>query len=153
MPQRHFIAAGGRHVAGRANAEKVRMEGEGEAARIRLTGLANAEKIRAVGLCAGGGLWRPAVQLNAQVLQRFAEAIEHAKLPLAPQIMVSGGHGSGSAGGSLVEMLLTMLVADKARTGDDKSDGKAPDGSGARPFAVGQDHPGDRQQFLMGVGF
>jgi len=106
-------------VTAKANAEKVRLEGQGEADRIRLVGLADAEKIRAVGLAqaeatdkqveAFGG---PQYQLNSQVLLRFAEAIEQAKLPLVPSIMVAGE--KGGAGGSMVEMLLAMLVADKA---------------------------------------
>jgi uncharacterized membrane protein YqiK len=107
-------------VTARANAEKVRMEGEGEAARIRQTGLAEGEKIRAVGLAqaeatdkqvqAYGG---PQYQLNSQVLQRFAEAVERGRLPIVPNIMVGGGDSQSGAGG-LVEMLLAMLVAEKA---------------------------------------
>jgi hypothetical protein len=58
---------------------------------------------------AGTSLWRPAV------LMRFAEAIEHGKLPLVPNIMVGGGDRNGSGGG-LVEMMLAMLVAEKARS-------------------------------------
>lgn len=106
-------------VTAKANAEKVRLEGQGEADRIRLVGLADAEKIRAVGLAqaeatdkqveAFGG---PQYQLNSQVLMRFAEAIEQAKLPLVPSIMVGGEKGGASGG--MVEMLLAMLVADKA---------------------------------------
>jgi uncharacterized membrane protein YqiK len=109
-------------VTARANAEKVRMEGEGEAARIRQVGLADAEKIRAIGLAqaeatdkqvqAYGG---PQYQLNSTVLLRFAEAIENGKLPLVPQVMVGGG--KDGAGGGMVEMLLAMLVADRADGG------------------------------------
>lgn len=106
-------------VTARANAEKARMEGEGEAARIRQTGLAEGEKIRAIGLAqaeatdkqvqAYGG---PQYQLNSQVLQRFAEAVERGRLPIVPNIVVGGGESHGGAGG-LVEMLLAMLVAEK----------------------------------------
>lgn len=109
-------------VTAKANAERARLEGQGDADRIRLVGLADAEKIRAVGLAqaeatekqveAFGG---PQYQLNSQVLLRFAEAIETARLPIVPSIMVggSGAGGQGSAGGNMVEMLLAMLVADK----------------------------------------
>lgn len=117
-------------VAARAAAERVRLEGQGEADRIRALGLADAEKIRATGLAdaekiratglaqaeatekqveAFGG---PEYQLNSQVLLRFAEAIERGKLQLVPNIVV-GADGKGGSG-SLVEMLLTMLVAEKA---------------------------------------
>jgi len=109
-------------VTAKANAERVRLEGQGDADRIRLVGLADAEKIRAVGLAqaeatekqveAFGG---PQYQLNSQVLLRFAEAIENAKLPLVPSIMVGGGQGSTGGAGGMVEMLLAMLVADKTQ--------------------------------------
>jgi uncharacterized membrane protein YqiK len=107
-------------VAAKASAERVRLEGQGDADRIRAIGLADAEKIRATGLAqaeatekqvaAYGG---PQYQLNSQVLLRFAEAVEKGQLPLVPHIMVSGGDGKTGANG-LVEMLLTMLVAEKS---------------------------------------
>ena len=107
-------------VTAKANAEKARLEGEGEAARIKQIGYADAEKIRATGLAqaeatdkqvqAYGG---PQYQLNSTVLLRFAEAIENGRLALVPNIMVGGQGGQGGAGG-MVEMLLAMLVADKA---------------------------------------
>ncbi len=107
-------------VNAKANAERVRLEGQGEAERIRAIGLADAEKIRATGLAqaeatdkqvqAYGG---PQYQLNSQVLLRFAEAIENGKLPIVPSIMVGGG-GEQGASGNLVEMMLAMLVADRA---------------------------------------
>ena len=108
-------------VTAKANAERVRLEGVGEADRIRAVGLADAEKIRATGLAqaeatdkqvqAYGG---PQYQLNSQVLMRFAEAIEAGKMPIVPNIVVGGGNGEKSGSGGLVEMLLAMLVADKA---------------------------------------
>lgn len=107
-------------VTAKANAERARLEGEGEANRIRQVGLADAERVRAIGLAqaeatdkqvqAYGG---PQYQLNSTVLLRFAEAIEKGKLPIVPNVMVgSGGPNGGS--GSLVEMLLAMLVSEKA---------------------------------------
>ncbi|MGO7208902.1 flotillin family protein, partial [Rhizobium ruizarguesonis] len=82
-------------------------------------GFADAQKVRAVGLAeaeatekkvaAFGG---PDYQLNSQVLMRFAEAIENGRLPLVPQIQVGGGGEKGGANG-LVEMMLSMLVADR----------------------------------------
>ena len=107
-------------VAAKASAERVRLEGQGDADRIRFIGLADAEKIRATGLAqaeatekqvaAYGG---PQYQLNSQVLMRFAEAVEKGQLPLVPHIMVGGGDGK-TGGNGLVEMLLTMLVAEKS---------------------------------------
>lgn len=120
-------------VTAKANAERARMEGIGEgdrikataqaeAERIRVVGLADAEKVRAVGtaeaeaterkVAAFGG---PDYQLHAQVLMRFAEAIENGKLPLVPQIQVGGSAGEKGASGGLVEMMLSMLVADRIK--------------------------------------
>ena len=75
-----------------------------DAEHIKATGFAEAEKVRALGLAeaeatekkvaAFGG---PDYQLNAQVLMRFAEAIENGRLPLVPQIQIgaSGGERGG----------------------------------------------------------
>jgi len=113
-------------VTAKANAERARLEGQGEADRIRAVGMADADKIRAIGLAqaeatdkqvqAYGG---PQYQLNSQVLLRFAEAVENGKLPLVPSIMVGGGERNG-AGGGLVEMMLAMLVAEKAGAGEQR---------------------------------
>jgi uncharacterized membrane protein YqiK len=119
-------------VTAKANAERARLEGQGEADRIRAVGMADADKIRAVGLAqaeatdkqvqAYGG---PQYQLNSQVLLRFAEAVENGKLPLVPNIMVGGGERNG-AGGGLVEMMLAMLVADRAERGNAADRGRPP---------------------------
>ena len=108
-------------LSGQGEADRIKFVAQAEAERIKVTGLADAEKVRAIGLAeaeatekkvsAFGG---PDYQLNSQVLMRFAEAIENGKLPLVPQIQVGASAGAGGANG-LVEMLLTMLVADKSR--------------------------------------
>jgi uncharacterized membrane protein YqiK len=110
-------------VTAKANAEKARLEGEGEANRIRQVGLADAERIRATGLASAEATEKqvaayggPQYQLNSTVLLRFAEAIEKGKLALVPNVMVSGSGAQGGSG-SLVEMMLAMLVAEKAAPG------------------------------------
>ncbi len=105
-------------VTAKATADRVRIEGQGDADRIRSVGLADADKIRATGLAqaeatakqveAFGG---PEYQLNSQVMMRFAQAIENGKLPLVPNIVLSGDGKSGS--GNLVEAMLAMMLADK----------------------------------------
>ncbi|BCG96710.1 SPFH domain-containing protein [Mesorhizobium sp. 131-2-1] len=118
-------------VTAKAEAEKVRLAGHGEAdmiksvaladaERIKATGFAEAEKVRAIGLAeaeatekkvaAFGG---PDYQLNSQVLVRFAEAIENGRLPLVPQIQIGATGGEKGAANGLVEMMLSMLVADR----------------------------------------
>ena len=106
-------------VTAKANAERVRLEGQGEADRIRAVGAAEGDKIRALGLAQAEAIDKqveayggPQYQLNSQVLLRFAEAIEHGKLPIVPNIVV-GGAGASSGSSGLVEMLLAMLVAEK----------------------------------------
>ncbi|TIW00103.1 MAG: flotillin family protein [Mesorhizobium sp.] len=118
-------------VTAKAEAEKVRLGGQGEAdmikavaladaERIKATGFTEAEKVRALGLAeaeatekkvaAFGG---PDYQLNSQVLMRFAEAIENGRLPLVPQIQIGAAGGEKGAANGLVEMMLSMLVADR----------------------------------------
>ena len=107
-------------LAGLGEADRIKALALADAQRIRATGLADAEKVRAVGLAeaeatekkvaAFGG---PDYQLNSQVLMRFAEAIENGRLPLVPQIQVGGGVGEKGAPNGLVEMMLSMLVADR----------------------------------------
>jgi uncharacterized membrane protein YqiK len=118
-------------VTAKAEAEKVRLGGQGEAdmikaialadaERIKATGFADAERVRAIGLAeaeatekkvaAFGG---PDYQLNSQVLMRFAEAIENGRIPLVPQIQIGATGGEKGAANGLVEMMLSMLVADR----------------------------------------
>ena len=57
----------------------------------------------------------PQFQVTQQVMNRFAEAIETAKVDVVPRISISGG-GSGngaSSGSSLMEGLMAMLLSDK----------------------------------------
>jgi hypothetical protein len=55
--------------------------------------------------------------VTQQVMNRFAEAIETAKVDVVPRISISGngsGNGNGaSSGSSLMEGLLAMLLSDK----------------------------------------
>jgi uncharacterized membrane protein YqiK len=107
-------------LAGLAEADRIKAIALADAERIKATGFADAEKVRAVGLAeaeatekkvaAFGG---PDYQLNSQVLMRFAEAIENGRLPLVPQTQVGGAGGEKGATNGLVEMMLSMLVADR----------------------------------------
>ena len=96
---------------------------QGEADRIRSIGFAEAEKTKAIGLASAEATEKqvaayggPEYQLHSQVLLRFAEAIEKGKLPLVPNIAVGGGR-DGQGGGSLVEAMLAMLLAEKNGAG------------------------------------
>ena len=107
-------------LAGQGEADMIKAVALADAERIKATGFAEAEKVRAIGLAeaeatekkvaAFGG---PDYQLNSQVLMRFAEAIENGRLPLVPQIQIGATGGEKGAANGLVEMMLSMLVADR----------------------------------------
>jgi uncharacterized membrane protein YqiK len=92
-----------------------------QAAQIRALAEAEAEKAARVGIAqaiaveeqvrAYGG---PQFQVTQQVMNRFAEAIERARVDVVPKIVMGGGAQPGGAGGSnLLEALLAMLLSDK----------------------------------------
>ncbi len=99
-----------------AEAEKMRLMGEGEAKRIKALAEAEAEKAARVGIAqamaieeqvrAYGG---PQFQLVQQVMSRFAEAIQSSQVDVVPKIAMGGQGGSGS----LIESLLGVLLSEK----------------------------------------
>jgi uncharacterized membrane protein YqiK len=111
----------------RAEAEKVRMLGEGEARKIAALAEAEAERAARVGIAqamaieeqvrAYGG---PRFQLTQQVMARFAEAIEEARVDVVPKIVIGSTHGGNGAGGAaglggstIFEALLALLLSDR----------------------------------------
>src|SRR5436190_5019906 len=92
-------------------AATIRALAEAEAEKAARVGIAEAiaieEKVRAYG--------GPQFQVTQQVMNRFAEAIEVAKVDVVPQISISGGgNGNGSSSGSsLMEGLMAMLLSDR----------------------------------------
>ncbi|NUM44717.1 MAG: flotillin family protein [Anaerolineales bacterium] len=107
-------------------AAQIRALAEAEAERTARIGIAQAiateEQVRAYG--------GPQFQVTQQVLNRFAEAIETAKVDVVPRIVVgSGGGENGSMGSnSLIEALLAMLLSDKlsAMSGDPQTTPRDP---------------------------
>jgi len=103
----------------RAEADRLRLLGEGEAKRIVALAAAEAEKVTKVGLAeaeairsqvdASGGA---RYQLARQVADRFAEALEHSGVDVVPKVSITGA-GGDAAGGSLIQAMLAMLMADK----------------------------------------
>ncbi|MGO9289178.1 MAG: SPFH domain-containing protein, partial [Polyangia bacterium] len=100
-----------------AEAEKVRLMGEGESKRIKVMASAEAERAARVGVAqalaieeqvrAYGG---PQFQLMQQVMNRFAEAIEKSQVDVVPKIAMSGASGGS---GNLIESLLGLLLSQK----------------------------------------
>jgi uncharacterized membrane protein YqiK len=106
-----------------AEAEKIRILGEGEAKKVQALAGAEAERAARVGIAeamaideqvrAYGG---PRFQLTQQVMSRFAEAIEAARVDVVPKIMIQGAAGgsNGTPGtGNAMEALLTLLLAER----------------------------------------
>jgi uncharacterized membrane protein YqiK len=103
----------------RAEADRLRFTGEGEAGKIVALAAAEAERVSKVGLAqaeaiesqtaASGG---PRYQLTRQVVERFAEALEKSGVDVVPKVSISGG-GADGQGGSVIQALLTMLMADR----------------------------------------
>ena len=87
-----------------------------QAAQIRALAEAEAEKAARVGIAqaiaieeqvrAYGG---PQFQVTQQVMSRFAEAIEKARVDVVPKIVMGGAQG----GSNVLESLLAMLLSDK----------------------------------------
>ncbi len=110
-----------------AEAEKLRILGEGEAKKIQALAAAEAERTARVGVAqalaveeqvrAYGG---PKFQLTQQVMSRFAQAIETARVDVVPKIVIGGGSdkpgAAGLATGNVMEALLAMLLSDKIGT-------------------------------------
>ncbi len=111
-----------------AEAEKIRMLGEGEGKRVQALAQAEAERAARVGIAqamaieeqvrAYGG---PQLQLTQQVMTRFAEAIEQAHVDIVPKIVIGGtenGHGGTApsvlgGGNNILQALLAMLLSEK----------------------------------------
>jgi len=91
-------------------AAQIRALAEAEAEKTARIGVAEAiaieEKVRAYG--------GPQFQVTQQVMTRFADAIEAAKVNIVPQVVVGGGGGEGgSSSQNLMEGLLATLLSDR----------------------------------------
>jgi hypothetical protein len=90
-----------------ADAERAARVGVGEAIAIE-------EQVRAYG--------GPQYQVTQQVMSRFAEAIQAARVDVVPKVMITQGAAGGAPGGGAFEALLAMLLSDRATaaTGEDR---------------------------------
>lgn len=90
-------------------ASQIRALAEAEAEKIARTGIAQAIAVEEQVAAYGG----PQYQVTQQVMSRFAEAIQQARVDVVPRVVVGGGNGEGVSSGSLMEGLLTMLLSEK----------------------------------------
>jgi hypothetical protein len=110
-------------------ASQIRALAEAEAEKTARIGIAEAmaieEKVRAYG--------GPQFQVTQQVMNRFAEAIEAARVDVVPRIAIGGSNGSGGSGQSLMEGLLAMLLSERMGTPISNGNGSLGDGDETRP--------------------
>ncbi|HOU12009.1 MAG TPA: SPFH domain-containing protein [Anaerolineae bacterium] len=95
-----------------------------QAAQIRALAEAESEKIARIGIAqaiateeqvqAYGG---PQYQVTQQVLNRFAEAIQEARVDVVPRVVVGGGGEGGVSSSNLMQGLLTMLLSERMGVG------------------------------------
>ena len=85
-------------VLAEAEAEKAARIGIGQA-------IATEEQVRAYG--------GPRFQVAQQVMNRFAEAVEQARVDVVPKIVVGGGSEGSGQGGGLLDALLAMVLSDR----------------------------------------
>lgn len=100
----------GVEIAGK-RAEQRKAEGEGEAHYIQQTGRAEAEKVRLMGEAQGVAYHEQVNALGAQgvALVEVLKVIGEKGVRITPDIMASGGSGSGDAGGGIGTLLLLNL--------------------------------------------
>lgn len=91
-------------------AAQIRALAEADAERAARVGVAEAiaieEQVRAYG--------GPQYRVTQEVMNRFAEAIQEARVDVVPRVMISQGAAGGATSGGAFEALLAMLLSDKA---------------------------------------
>lgn len=93
-------------------AAQIKTLAQAEAERIARTGIAQAIAIDEQVAAYGG----PQYQVTQQVMTRFAEAVQTARVDVVPRVVVNGGSDGdhkGMASSNLMEGLLTLLLSDK----------------------------------------
>jgi hypothetical protein len=94
-----------------------------QAAQIRALAEAEAEKNARIGIAqamaieeqvrAYGG---PQFQVTQQVMSRFAEAIQEARVDVVPRVVIGGNGTQGTGGNNLMEGLLAILLSERVGT-------------------------------------
>lgn len=92
-------------------AAQIRALAEADAERAARVGVAEAiaieEQVRAYG--------GPQYRVTQEVMNRFAEAVQEARVDVVPRVLINqGAAGGGMSGGGAFEALLAMLLSDKA---------------------------------------
>ena len=96
----------------KANASKVRLEGEADASKETNIGLAKAQAIDAQVKAYGGAQYR----IIQEITEKLADAITNTSVDIVPKTMVSLGGGSADTGSSspmILDTLLRLITLDK----------------------------------------
>jgi len=93
----------------RANATKIRVEGEAEASKESNVGLAKAQAIDAQVKAYGGAEFRVIQEIASQL----ADAIKNAKVDVVPRTVVNMGSNENGGSENIVEALLKLLTLNK----------------------------------------
>ena len=93
----------------RANAEKVRLEGDAEASKEKTVGVARANAIEAQVKAYGGAEYR----ITQEVIDKLSDAIKNAHIDLVPKTVVNMGGNADSSGSVVLETLLKLITLGK----------------------------------------
>ena len=108
-----------RKAEGEAKAKTV--QAEADAMVVTTVGNAEATKTKAVGTAEADVIKMKIASMESgnYAIVQVANALAANKIPLVPQIMVSGGNtGSGGHGGTLVDVLLANLISGQMKKPD-----------------------------------
>ncbi len=96
----------------KANASKVRLEGEADASKETNIGLAKAQAIDAQVKAYGGAEYR----IVQEITEKLADAIKNTKVDIVPKTIVTMGNSSnedGSSTSTILDALLKLITIDK----------------------------------------
>jgi uncharacterized membrane protein YqiK len=106
-----------------AEANKIKILAEGESSKIKSIADADAERAARVGIAQAmaieeqvGAYGGPQFQLIQQVMERFAEAVQEARVDVVPKILMTSGNNNkdeGGSSGNLIESLLSVMLSEK----------------------------------------
>lgn len=97
----------------KANAEKVKLEGEAEASKESSIGLAKAQAIDAQVKAYGGAEYR----VMQEIADKLTDAIKNSQVNLVPDTVVNMGDNKVGANGTILDSLLKLITLDKLGVG------------------------------------
>ncbi len=93
----------------KANAEKIKLEGNAEASKESSVGLARAQAIDAQVKAYGGAEYR----VIQEVTDKLSDAIKNSQIDLVPKTVVNMGDNKDGGNGTILDSLLKLITLDK----------------------------------------